>query len=453
MMRLLPLAAIVLVSLASACRGDEPERGTSATPASITHPATSPSPTAALSPRGDIELLPGEDAPFPDDMAFLIETGCWACDGGPEALIRVYRDPAGSPRSETLLDPDQLGYGPREVRGGAVATAPPYVNGLAGNPDASVLAASVCIKLSCAPRGLDEWYPDSVSVILRSNDGGVTWSEIARGGPALSVLGLVGDEVLVSNYRTPEGPPEYSLLPSGAPLKPPVDIGTNRPLAASGQVLWRTNAGQLLLNDGTEFLRLPGSDAGEHYIQNVTGMFSGLDKGSALVQWADIESPPPSHIRITGVDIGMGVARLGTTLYTERIFYVASFGPKDADAVISIEAPGNVLGGPIPAFLDLTTGRYRLITDPFRTPGFQPQSAKYVVRAIQTGPFARIVNTGSCLRIRAEPSLAAESLHCLADGVLLQHTGETREADAVTWLSVVTPGRRPGWASTAFLER
>jgi hypothetical protein len=148
----------------------------------------------------------------------------------------------------------------------------------------------------------------------------------------------------------------------------------------------------------------------------------------------------------------MGVARLGTTLYTERIFYVASFGPKDGNAVISIDAPGNVIGGPVPAVLDLTTGRYHLITDPFRAPAFEPQSARYIARAVQTGPFARVVNTGSCLRIRAEPSLTAETLDCLADGSLLQDTGETRQADGATWLSVVTPARRQGWASTAFLE-
>jgi hypothetical protein len=333
-----------------------------------------------------------------------------------------------------------------------VDASAPYINGFAGNPDASVLAASLCIKLSCAPRGLDEWFADSVSVILRSHDGGISWKEIARGGPALSVLGIVGDQLLMANYRTPEGPPEYSLLPSGTPLKPPVDIGTNRPLAASGEILWRTDAGQLLLDDGREFMKILGPDSGETYIQNLIGTFSGIEKGSALVQWTS-GARPPMHVNLAAVDIGGGAEQFGEVLYSERLYYAGSFDPKNYRAIISIEAPGAPLGGPIPATLDIETGRYNLITDPFRTTEFQPQSGRYIVHAVQSGPFARIVNTGSCLRIRAEPSLSAQSLDCLADDVLLQHTGETREADGATWLSVVTPGRRQGWASTAFLER
>ena len=109
--------------------------------------------------------------------------------------------------------------------------------------------------------------------------------------------------------------------------------------------------------------------------------------------------------------------------------------------------------GAVPAFLDLDSGRYRVVAEPFATADFQPVSGRHILHAVQIGPFARVVNTGSCLRVRAEPSLSSQTLDCLADGVLLQASGEARDADSITWLRVMTPGGVQGWASTVFLER
>ena len=64
-----------------------------------------------------------------------------------------------------------------------------------------------------------------------------------------------------------------------------------------------------------------------------------------------------------------------------------------------------------------------------------------------------MVNTGSCLNVRAEPAMTAAVLACAADGVLLRDTGETREVDGATWRRVVTPAGVDGWASSQFLER
>jgi hypothetical protein len=75
------------------------------------------------------------------------------------------------------------------------------------------------------------------------------------------------------------------------------------------------------------------------------------------------------------------------------------------------------------------------------------------VHAVQTGPFARVTGTGSCLKVRAEPSLSGEVLTCAADGVLLRDTGDTRTTDGAEWVSVMTPAGTPGWASAAFLQR
>jgi hypothetical protein len=104
--------------------------------------------------------------------------------------------------------------------------------------------------------------------------------------------------------------------------------------------------------------------------------------------------------------------------------------------------------------IDFNSGQYHLIPAPFVSGDTGYSSlGRTALHAVQIGPFARIVNTGSCLRVRAEPSLSGQVLDCLADGVLLQDMGETREADGASWLSVVTPARRQGWVSTAFVQR
>ena len=64
-----------------------------------------------------------------------------------------------------------------------------------------------------------------------------------------------------------------------------------------------------------------------------------------------------------------------------------------------------------------------------------------------------MVNTGGCLNLRAEPTLDAEIVGCLADNVLLLDTGEAARGADVTWLRVVAPLGLEGWASTGFLER
>jgi hypothetical protein len=82
-----------------------------------------------------------------------------------------------------------------------------------------------------------------------------------------------------------------------------------------------------------------------------------------------------------------------------------------------------------------------------------PFSGRNYVRAVLQGPFARVVDTGSCLNVRAEPGMTADVLACAADGVLLRDTGESREVDGATWRRVATPAGIEGWASEEFLER
>ena len=104
----------------------------------------------------------------------------------------------------------------------------------------------------------------------------------------------------------------------------------------------------------------------------------------------------------------------------------------------------------LPAITDIDAAEAHLLASPFNQPPF---GGRDLIRAVVRGPFARVVNTGSCLNVRAEPAMTASALTCAADGVLLRDTGETQEIDGVAWLRVVTSAGAEGWASSQYLER
>jgi len=140
--------------------------------------------------------------------------------------------------------------------------------------------------------------------------------------------------------------------------------------------------------------------------------------------------------------------------HVDGLAFLGWWSEKDDLAYISIEKPiEGFIAAPRPALLDLSTGEYRLMPNPFgeyEVP-FLPYGHA-IVTAVQLGPFARVVDTGSCLRVRAEPSLTGAVIDCMADGVLLRDGEETRDSGGATWLRVTTPAGIQGWASTAFLE-
>lgn len=80
-----------------------------------------------------------------------------------------------------------------------------------------------------------------------------------------------------------------------------------------------------------------------------------------------------------------------------------------------------------------------------------PQGRNLVV-AVQRGPFARVINTGSCLNLREYAHPDAKILGCYSDGVLFRDTGTAVTLEGQTWRSVEAPGGLSGWAATDFLE-
>ncbi len=377
-------------------------------------------------------------------MAFIIDTGCWGCDGGIQNLVRIYRDASGVIRSETILDP--IDYG-----------AVSLINGFAIERDASTIAVSLCLEGTCGAGGIISWEANSVTAIVRSTDGGMTWQEIGRGGPALQVIGLVaGGGVLTVNYRERLGGIEFRILPGSELIEPPAGASNQpytHPSTLDGQTFWRTEDGEgVLYSDGSvlvspddEFRPL-GTAIGELTPGAGRLLIDGLPSGSSFRGYA-----------LAVYDVSDRIAARQQLYASPGYARPGWWSPGDDQAVIAIELPHETRpsSAPIPALLDMASGEYRVIVDPFSSsdPPYSWPNGRSFVDAVQIGPFARVVDTGLCLNVRVEPSLAAQALDCMADGVLLRDLGEVSEADGVTWVRVSTPAGVEGWASAKYLER
>ncbi len=448
------LTSATVVLIVAACGDGDPDASSTPTVSPSAVLTASPSPTAAptASPRpipGAIELTRGPDAPCPDDMAFIIDTGCWGCDGGIQSLVRVYRDASGVIRSETILDStDYDAISP---------TSGLPINGFAIERDASTIAVSLCLEGSCGPGGIIHWEADSVATILRSTDGGVTWEEIGRGGPALQVIGLVaGGGVLTVNYLERLGGIEFRILPGNELVEPPAGAANHsyaHPATLDGQIFWRTEDGEGVLYSDGSVLVSPDDE-----FRPLGTAIGELTPGAGRLLIDGLPSDSSSQMYALAVyDVSDRIA-VRQQLYSSPGYARPGWwSPGDGLALIAIELPHETRpsSAPIPALLDMASGEYRIIADPFSSsdPPYGWPNGRSLVDAVQIGPFARVVDTGSCLNLRAEPSLGAQALDCMADGVLLRDLGEVSEADGVTWVRVSTPAGVEGWASAKYLER
>ena len=83
-------------------------------------PSVSVDPNATPSPIGAsavTEWSAGEPTEMPNDVAFLVETGCTNCEGPPQSLVRVYRKPDGSHVSEVLFSGEKMDVWYRDQNG------------------------------------------------------------------------------------------------------------------------------------------------------------------------------------------------------------------------------------------------------------------------------------------------------------------------------------------------
>ncbi|UCH86649.1 MAG: SH3 domain-containing protein [Dehalococcoidia bacterium] len=424
-------------------------------------PLTTPTPAAGRFP-GVIDgvdvvgLRVGEETELPDNAALVIETGCWGCDGPAESFLRVYRDPSGHIRTDTLLTIDDLGLPPRLVTTAeGMQEEPPSITGFATRPDGSEMVVSVCVREFCGSGGLDAWSPNSKTAFFRSTDGGVTWQEFGELDVGSSVIGFVREGVvLVSSWQAEMAPAYFSLFPSGETVQTPSGVTSwwAFPLPG-GDLLWPADDGRLLHSDGSVFAVVPTDPWRLSWVPRINHDPTGT---RFTLEWVLDNAGSPSYQVRHYIGIFRTDSRLEQAFSLSELLFVGPWSGPDLLGNIAISASQlttpipQSFAGTLPTLIDLDAGLIHPITDPFL--GSDWKGGRSLVRAVFLGPFARVVDTGSCLNVRAEPGSAAEVLACAADGVLLRDMGETQETDGMTWLRVVTPAGVEGWVSRQYLQ-
>ncbi len=433
--------AVLILLIAAACGNDETEPAPTATigPATLT-PSATPASTATATPEviDGIEVIPlriGEETEVPDDVALIVEATCQPCDGPSSGLHRVYRDASGQVRMDDLFGETMRLLPPAMSTPTAIGPHGPYIHSLALNSDASDIVVDVCTRGRCV--WIDEASPDAQSTLFRSTDGGVTWEEFGVLDGRYYVEAIAKEGLLLSGPYGEDGwNPKYELFPSGEPVEPPPGASRGPLTLPDGDLAWPTKDGRLLRGDGSQILTV--SQGGQ--VEDIVPDASGQRLAVAWLRGIGVFSRDGRPISLFSSSPSNEVAGwLSDTLVAGNVW-----------------VPGELLPTPergtaiLPAVIDLEAGEAHPIQHPFLD---QPRRFSYIVRAVLRGPFVRVVDTGSCLNVRSEPSEAADALTCAADGVLLRDTGETREAEGATWRRVVTPAGIDGWANSQYLER
>jgi len=81
-----------------------------------------------------------------------------------------------------------------------------------------------------------------------------------------------------------------------------------------------------------------------------------------------------------------------------------------------------------------------------------PVAAIPAVEASWGAGAAGVVEPGSCLNLRTEPSLSASKITCLVQGTALSVTGGAVEADGYTWIPVTTSAGS-GWVAANYVDQ
>lgn len=453
------LAAIAAGLLLAACSDRVPSPAT---------PTPTPGPTPSASVMSTPELLPdilrgtgvthltqGDPIdPWPS-YAFIMETGCWQCDGGSTGFIRVYGRGDGTTAVDELFNYQRSGYKRSETKDGQTVETDPYITGFAFEPDASDMWISLCVRSACGSGGLEAWSPDAQTVLLRSRDGGVTWNEAGRmdiGGFVITTAGP--DRIIVALWQADGQPPSFVYFPGLEPVTSPGQgywpVGYLK-----GGPLWRMPAGNAL-EYGGKIVADFGDNAG---IARASVEKGPVDKADFIVGW---NWPRTTAEQAYFVSLVMAEGFINATYEYPR-FFLPGVDLKKGLFAGNAEIDPSLLPGPLPeghfAYLPVMIDTDQNVVRPFfslLSDADFPRGRNQIVAA-QPGEFARVVNTGSCLNIRAEPTESAVVLECVADNVLLRDIEKASGLISYTpvpgWVEVQTPSGNHGWATSQYLER
>jgi hypothetical protein len=380
-----------------------------------------------------VPLNLGEEMDIPDDVALIVRATCEPCGGSPGGdLLRVYRDASGQLRMDELFGDELTGRLPLPAGRGSP-------RGVVVNSDASEMVADVCTRGDC--QWIQEASPDAQSTLYRSTDGGVTWEELGVLDGKRYVVAITKEGLVVRAWgQETEWKPKYELFTSGESVEPPPEAGKELPLTLpDGELAWPTEDGRLLRSDGSQILTVSQGETVRDHVQHIVPDASGERLAVGSLKLIGVFSHDGRPISLFSLMNGAVGAWLSDTLVVGKAYVPGELLPTPEQGFVVL-----------PTIFDLESGEAHPILHPFLD---QPLRHSYIVRAVQRGPFARVVNTGGCLNVRQDPGATAATLACAADGVLLRDTGETREVDGGVWVRVVTPAGVEGWASAQYLER
>jgi len=446
MIRPLYVAALVALVVLVACSGDVTD-DTSPTPTASATPDASPlAPTPSVTvPSNPPEVLAGvsidilrvgEDLEFPFNHSIVTLLGCTNCDGPAYGIGRIYRDDRSNVVVEPLMWTANLGLeGPENSLG--LPDSPPNQNnyaiiGAAANPAGSEIIAGVC----CVSGG---------TILYRSTDGGVTWvNYLEMAGTHSPLLIAEPGQVLTGTYAYGEAVP-YQIVPRGEILEPPESALW--PMLLDGEIVWRTDDGSIRADAG---VLIDAGGPGDVWLH--TPVFRQVQ--GVMTIYHSQESGTDHYLAVLDQDFSIARAYRSPDAYIGEGFWlddrqyltVAPF-LQDSDRLAGQPYSGGFLHPLIPTIVDMETGEVHSIADTWE--GSQALSARGIL-SLQTGSLARVIGTGSCLNLRAEPSLSAEVLACAADNVLL--TVVEPHQPAPDWLHVITPGGVEGFVSRDYVK-
>jgi hypothetical protein len=317
----------------------------------------------------------------------------------------------------------------------------PIIEGRSTSSARGIVIAE-CRASRCGTSGISQQVEEEV--LLRSLDGGVTWTELGRLPVMLGQrpVAFFEDEILLTHGGLEGQPPKFTQhftrFPSGRSFAEPPDLDYPFPvLSTRNDLLWRDRNGAFRWQSG----RRP-PDLGNGGVR--AGLIDAIAGRQALA-FGWVEGEPRSEymwgaIRYQGISTDVEVRYRSATLIWPGAYPV---GGAERWFVGAVDSPGSPVRQA--ASFDTETGEIQVFT----FDGDDKISARRVVAAY-AGPFARATRVDACTEVRSAPSASAAVLECAANGVLFQR-GAPPTVDGA-WLGVTTPAGVEGWAETRHLE-
>jgi hypothetical protein len=388
------------------------------------------------------QLKRGDPVPLPKGLLLYARDGVWEGAGGD--LTRYYVDATGQFRSDDLIV-SHFGTEPRALR-------------RAFGPSADDLWADICHG-SC-------YGGDDPVTTIRSQDGGITWQTVYEAtslGPY--ILGSFGSEIVVREW-TATGPLKLSRGISGEPLTP-VAVAANIPadadaIAASAVpgirilaysedklTIWNVATGVVVakvpLPNPFQHLSIQGFSPGSGGSRLMMTWFGPGGSPDWDWYWGELDLGTGKFTRVAKGNIADGLQELFGLQWLNATMAIARVGFNQHDY-----APGllDYFGGGVPAMVDFESGLVTPIAEFVDQIG--AKAGGPIPLFVQRGGFAMVKTGDDCLNVRQTPAQDATVLGCYADRVILAMGGAEPSG---TWLPVLTPDGRQGWASAEFLEQ